>query len=165
MKLVLISLATAFAAGLLFVNVYTSVVDAPNWGRDIPESIIAARQYFRVANPGTFFRILSPANQVLTLLALIVCWRFGRTGLVLCAASLAAAVLVDVMTFAFFYPRNEVMFNRPMDDIEAIRTAWQQWTTVNWLRSGLCAVNVALDFAVLIRVTRHLTKLAAGTLP
>ena len=43
------------------------MVDAPNWGRDVPASIVAARDYFIVKNPGSFFRVISPVNQVLAL--------------------------------------------------------------------------------------------------
>jgi hypothetical protein len=76
LRQIAICLATTFAAGMLFVNVYTSIVDAPNWGRDIPASIEATRNYFVVANPGTFFRLAAPINQVVTLIALVACWTF-----------------------------------------------------------------------------------------
>src|SRR5687768_8537342 len=96
-RLILLGLSAAVAAGLLFVNVYTSIVDAPNWGADIPNSIVAARNYFSVANPGNFFRIFSPLNQVLALIAVIVCWKVNRY---IALASLAVAIMADLFTFA-----------------------------------------------------------------
>ena len=146
--------AVALAAGLLFLNVYTSVVDAPNWGHDIPNSLIAAREYFKVANPGTFFRIFSPANQVITLLALIACWRAGRQVMIYCGFALLLAIAADVMTFAFFYPRNDIMFVAPLTDTETLKNVWSQWTTVNWIRSAVCLANLFFDFAVLLRVAK-----------
>ena len=58
-----LSLSVTFAAGLLFVNVYNSLVDAPNWGHSLPGSIEAARSYYSAADPGSFFRVFSPLNQ------------------------------------------------------------------------------------------------------
>src|SRR5206468_3846955 len=124
----ILSLAATFAAGILFVNIYNSIVDAPNWGRDIPTSLNAAREYFQIANPGRFFRLVSPINQGLTLLALIACWPYGKLPRVICSVALASAILGDVMTFAYFYPRNEIMFTDPMTNIDAVRNAWSGWS-------------------------------------
>ena len=101
----LLILAATVASGLLFVNVYTSMVDAANWGRDVPASIMAAREYFSVANPGTFFRIFSPVNQVLALLAVVVSWWAPKGTFAICVAALVLAVSADIFTFAYFYPR------------------------------------------------------------
>ena len=45
-RLILLGLSAAVAAGILFVNLYNSLIDAPNWGADLPNSVLAARQYF-----------------------------------------------------------------------------------------------------------------------
>lgn len=148
-----LSLAAMFAAGLLFVNVYNSIVDAPNWGRDIPTSIYAAREYFQIANPGRFFRLASPINQGLALLALIAAWPAGRWARILYTAALVTALLADALTFAYFYPRNAVMFNDPITDIDAIRAAWAGWSATNWLRSAICGVTVICDFVGLYLVS------------
>ena len=71
---IVLILAVTVASGLLFVNIYTSMVDAPNWGRDLPASIAVAREYMSVRNPGYFFRIFSPMNQVLALFAAVAAW-------------------------------------------------------------------------------------------
>ncbi len=148
-KLLLI-LATTFAAGLLFVNVYNSLIDAVSWGSNIPTSIQTAREYFQNVNPGHFFRIFSPANQVISLLALIVCWKTNKIIRLFCILALLAAVLADVFTYAYFYPRNEIMFGSPISaNSDAIKAAWSGWSSMNWLRSGLNAVNLIFDFAAL----------------
>lgn len=144
---ILFGLSAATTSGLLFVNLYSSIVDAPNWGADIPNSIMDARKYFGVSNPGDFFRIFSPANQVLAVVAVILCWKNNRY---IALASLAAAILLDVMTFGYFYPRNEIMFLNAMDE-NAVRIAWQEWSAMNWFRSALCAVNATLAFVILVR--------------
>ena len=145
-RIILLGVTAAIAAGILFVNLYTSFIDAPNWGADIPNSIITARQYFSVAHPGNFFRIVSPLNQVFALIAVIVCWKNNRY---VALASLAMAVLADAFTFGFFYPRNEILFVAPME-IDAVRLAWEQWSRMNWLRSAMCAINTVLAFILLV---------------
>lgn len=147
-------LAATVASGLLFVNIYTSMVDAPNWARDVPASITATREYFGVANPGTFFRIFSPVNQVLALAAAVSAWWAPRGTFTICVATLILAVLVDVFTFTYFYPRNDIMFVAPIDNIDAIRSALSGWRNMNWLRSGMIVVIVFLDFLALMKVSQ-----------
>lgn len=153
-KLILI-IAAIFASGLLFVNVYTSVVDARNWGHDIPNSLMAARAYMSVANPGTFFRTVSPMSQVIALLALIICWRAGARVRIYCAVALILAVSGDLFTFAYFFPRNDIMFNLPLTaDTELLKRTWSEWTFWNWPRSGILVVQVIFDYLALMRVAK-----------
>lgn len=153
MRKTILILAAIFASGLLFVNVYTSVVDARNWGHDIPNSLIAARQYFSVANPGSFFRIASPISQIIALLALIICWGSGKRVRIYCAVALILAVSGDLFTYAYFFPRNDIMFVAPLtSDTEALRAAWSGWSTMNWPRSAILVVQVKANYLALMRV-------------
>ncbi|MEP6788449.1 MAG: hypothetical protein ABJB40_08460 [Acidobacteriota bacterium] len=153
-KLTLI-FAAVLASGLLFVNIYTSVVDARNWGHNIPDSLTAARAYFSVANPGTFFRVVSPMSQVFALLALIICWRAGTRVRIYCSIAFVLAVSCDLFTFAYFYPRNDIMFVAPLSpDTEVSKQAWTGRTTMNWFRSGILAVEVIIDYFALTLVAR-----------
>jgi hypothetical protein len=146
-RTILVGLSAAFAVGLLFVNIYNSVVDAANW--NAAESIAITRQYFNVANPGTFFRIASPINQALAVIAVIVCWRFGRVRYVALAA-LFLALSADLLTFGYFYPRLDVMFGAPLESTEAIRQAVSEWASMNWFRSGLCTLNSLLAMSAFV---------------
>jgi len=147
---------TAVACGILFVNLYTSIVDAVSWGSDIPASIQTTRDYFKSGDPGKFFRIFSPANQILTLLALVVCWKAGKKIRMYCALALLTAVAIDGFTFAYFFPRNEIMFVSPIDgNIDAIKSAWSSWSAMNWVRSGLILVNVITNFTALSLVIKN----------
>ena len=157
-RLILLALSASVAAGILFVNLYNSLVDAPNWGADLPNSVMAARQYFTVANPGNFFRIISPLNQVLALIVVIVCWKFGRERYI-AIASLVIAVLADVLTFGYFYPRNEILFMAPVEtSMDTIRMAWEEWSTMNWFRSAMCALNTVLAFTILVTTSKRLAQ-------
>jgi len=153
-QILILILAATVASGLLFANIYTSMVDAPNWGRDVPASILAAREYFSIENPGSFFRVFSPLNQVLALLAVVVSWWAPKSIFPICLAALILAVSVDVFTFTYFYPRNEIMFVAPIDNVDAIRSALSGWQNMNWIRSGMIAVIVVLDYLALIKISQ-----------
>ncbi len=147
--------ATTVVAGLLFVNIYNSMVDAPSWGSNFPTSIQTMRDYFNIVNPGTFFRVFSPANQILSLLALIVCWKADKKVRMYCGLALLFALTSDAFTFAYFYPRNEIMLHTPLDtNLDAIKTAWSQWSSMNWLRSAVVAVNLFFDFAAFTQLLK-----------
>jgi hypothetical protein len=148
-RLIILGLFSLTASGLLFVNIYNSLVDAPNWGVDLPNSLLATRQYFSASNPGDFFRVFSPINQVLALIAVIVSWKSGR-GRYLALGALGLAVLADVFTFGYFYPRNEILFVAPLEaGADVARQAWEQWSTMNWLRSAICAITATLALILL----------------
>ena len=98
-------------SGLLLTNIYNSIVDAPNWCNNIPESIENSRSYFETSNTGIFFRVFSPMNQIFAIIALMLFWKTSkRIRLYFCLA-LVFALLGDVLTFGYFYPRNDIMFN------------------------------------------------------
>jgi hypothetical protein len=145
MKNIFLFLSIAVAAGMLFVNVYTSLVDARSWGSDMPQSIAAAREYFKSVNPGNFFRVFSPVNQVLGLLVLILFWRTSPTIRMCLGAALVLYILVDVMTFAYFYPRNDILFKTAaLTDVETLRKTWAEWNAMNWVRSLMLLIGVGL---------------------
>lgn len=56
MKRSILFASMGIAAGLVLTNMYTSIVDVPAWGHEIPASLDTARQYYQVSNPGDFFR-------------------------------------------------------------------------------------------------------------
>ena len=86
MKKIILFASISLASGLLFTNLFTSLIDAKSWGSDIPHSIAAAREYFKNVDPGDFFRLFSPINQALGLIVLVLFWKTSpsiRLGLVI----------------------------------------------------------------------------------
>jgi hypothetical protein len=153
MKNILLCMSIAVACGVLFVNVYTSFVDARSWGSDIPNSIAAAREYFKTVTPAGFFRIFSPLNQILALVVLVLFWRSSPSIRLCLGVALAMYVLGDVMTFAYFYPRNDLMFKTaPLTDTTLLRNVWSSWTTMNWVRSFIVLTGVVLSFLSLHKI-------------
>ena len=150
MKLLLLFASTSLASGLLFANIYTSLVDAKSWGANIPESIETGREYQKIVSPRNFFRVLAPINLVVALLVLILFWKVSATVRIYLGMALALYVCVDVFTFAYFYPRNKVMFEAtPLPDIDRLKNAWAEWNTMNWLRSLVIFAGLVFSFLAL----------------
>jgi hypothetical protein len=147
MKNLILFGSVAIASGLLLVNIYTSLIDAKSWGSDIPNSIATARQYFKTTNPGNFFRIFSPVNQVLALVALILFWKVSPSIRLFLGLAVVMYVLADVMTLAYFYPRNDIMFRTAeLSDTSLLTKTWSEWTSMNWIRSLVILVGIFLSF-------------------
>jgi hypothetical protein len=152
MKRAILLASIVLASGVLFTNVYNSVIDATSWGSDIPGSIATARSYFKAIHPGYFFRITTPLIQLVSLVSLIACWRSFRSLRLLLGGAFACFVLTDVMTFSFFYPRNAFMFElAPLTDVAGLTKAWSEWNVINWVRSALFLVGVGLSCVALHR--------------
>ena len=153
MKKIFLFASITIASGLLLTNIYTSIVDAKSWGSDIPKSIETAREYFINVNPGTFFRIFSPVNQVLAVLVLILFWKSSRPVRLYLGIALVFYIIGDVLTFAFFYPRNEIMFQSALlTDIETLRKVWSEWNVMNWWRSLVILTGLSFSFLSLHKI-------------
>lgn len=152
MRKIVLYTSVAFASGLFFTLVYNSVVNAANWESNIPQSITATRNFFVVANPGTFFQLVDPANMLLVVLALILCWKHSSIRLYL-GLALLCYITSMMLTFTYFYPRNDVMFlSQPLPDTATLKQAAAEWGRMGWVRcflslAGLVCTIVALDKA------------------
>src|SRR5690242_10135280 len=101
MRTSLLYASIAIAAGLTFVNIYNYLVDVQSWGADIPASIVTSRSYFKVYNPGMFFRVFSPLNQVVALVCLLLFWKSSPSLRVTLAAALLLYLVANVITFIY----------------------------------------------------------------
>jgi hypothetical protein len=136
---VLSTLALLGLALLLGATIYESVVMAPNYERDIPTSIELARQFLKRTTPAHYFRIITPLTQLLFLASLLASWQIPAARWRLLTA-LGVLVLLDVITFAFHYPRLAIMFKAPMaEDAARLRRAAREWALGNIVRALLLA--------------------------
>ena len=150
MRKIVLYAIVAFSSGLLFTNIYNSIVNAANWESNIPQSIAATREFFVVANPGTFFQLIDPTNLVLVVLALILYWKSSPAIRLYLGVAFACFVISMVLTFTYFYPRNEVMFlTASLPDTETLRSAAYEWGRMNWVRSLLWLVGLICTFLAL----------------
>jgi hypothetical protein len=150
MKKSILYLSIIIASGIAITNIYTSIVDAASWGSEMPKSLETAREYYKAHNPGDFFRLFSPICQLLALVSLIAFWRRKNNIRSLLLSALLIYILSDAFTFIYFYPRNEIMFFNDTLDVENAKIAWQEWNSMNWVRTvivglGILCSSMALD--------------------
>jgi hypothetical protein len=140
-----ISAAIVGLCMLLGAAVYESRVMAPNYALGLA-TLEHARGFLVASTPAAFFRILSPAVQLLLILSVVFAWRAAPTHVRwLLLVSFCAAIATDVVTFTFHYPRNNILFVAPLDRPEAeLRRIAQEWAWGNYVRIGLlCGAVVA----------------------
>jgi len=139
-------MSVAVASGVLFANVFNSIVIAVATDSNIPNSVIAGKEFFRFVNPGEFFKIFSPASQLLTLLSLILFWKsFKKVRFLLVIASLCY-ITGDILAFTYFHPRTDVMFSDPIPDSETLKRLSSEWSAMNWVRSFILLIGVTFSF-------------------
>jgi hypothetical protein len=138
-------LAIIVNSGFLFVNVYNSMVDAPNWGSNIPATIDLARNYFTTKKPADFFKIFGIVIHILGINGVIRFWKVDKQIRLYNISALSLIFIVDLLTFTFFFPRNDIMFNLTSNaDIQTLTNAWNEWKVMNWVRSFITVGIVVL---------------------
>ena len=153
MKKIILFASISIASGILFVNLYTSLVDAKSWGSNIPNSIATAREYFKTVNPGNFFRIFSPVNQLLGLLVLILFWKSSPSIRLCLGTAFVLYILGDALTFVYFYPRNDIMFkSAQLTDTDLLKRTVYEWNMVNWIRSLIILIGLFFSFLSLHKI-------------
>jgi hypothetical protein len=98
-KVIVLFLAIIVNSGLLFVNIYNSLVDAPNWGANIPSSIETARNYYTTKNPADFFKIFGIVIHILGINCVIGFWKTDKQIRLYNISALALILIIDLLTF------------------------------------------------------------------
>lgn len=156
MKKIVLYAAVAFSSGLFFTLIYNSIVNAANWESNIPQSITATRDFFVVANPGTFFQLIDPANMLLNVLALILFWKKSSSIRLFLGIALLCYISSMILTFTYFYPRNEILFlSEQLPDTESLKKAATEWGRMGWVRSLLSLAGLVCTFIALDKNTRQ----------
>jgi hypothetical protein len=153
MKSIILFASISIASGLLFANIYNSLVDVKSWGSDIPNSLGTAREYFKTVNPGSFFRVFSPINQILSILVLILFWKSSPSIRLCLGSAFILYILVDVLTFTYFYPRNDIMLkSAQLTDINLLKRTVSEWATMNWIRNLILMTGIFFSFLSLHKI-------------
>lgn len=161
MKKIVLYASVAFGSGLFFTNIYNSIVNAANWESNLPHSLIATKEFFVVANPGTFFLMIDPANIILIVLALILFWKKSTTIRLFLGIAFLCYISPMILTFTYFYPRNEIMFlSEQLADSETLKQAASEWGRMNWVRTLLWLAGLICSFIALDKITSSTQKLS-----
>jgi len=153
MKKIIVLASVSFASGILFVNIYNSLVNAVAVESNIPASVIATREYFKTVNPGDFFKIFCPVTEVLALLSLILYWKKSPSIRLFLAIALLCYIGADVFAFTYFHPRNDIMFlSETLPDTETLKILASEWSSMNWLRSFIVLLGVIFSFLAIDKI-------------
>lgn len=152
MKKIILLTSVAVASGVLFANVFNSMVIAVATESNIPRSVIAGKEYFRSVNPGDFFKIFSPISQLLTLLSLVLFWKNFKKVRLLLGIALLCSITGDLLAFTYFHPRTDVIFSDPIPDSETLKRLASEWSSMNWVRSMILLTGVVFSFLAVDRI-------------
>jgi len=137
-------------------TIFSVLVEYPNWFANIPSSLEATRNFYKVLHPGYFFQIFGPLSVLSGVAFVIAGWRItGARNLI--AASVVLFVGIELLTFFYIYPRLNVLFvDEPgTRSIEALRLAAQQFTAADNARTVLCFAANALAIAAVFRFLKY----------
>ena len=145
-------MSVAVSSGVLFSNVFNSIVIGAATDSNIPNSVIAGKEYFKFINPGDFFKIFSPASQFLTLLSLIIFWKSCKKVRLLLGIALLCHITSDILAFTYFHPRTDMMNSDPIPDSETLKRLSSEWNVMNWVRSCILLIGVVLSFLAVDKI-------------
>ena len=152
MKKIVLLMSVAVSSGVLFSNVFNSIVIGAATDSNIPNSVIAGKEYFRFINPGDFFKIFSPASQFLTLLSIIIFWKSCKKVRLLLGIALLCHITSDILAFTYFHPRTDMMNSDPIPDSETLKRLSSEWNVMNWVRSCILLIGVVLSFLAVDKI-------------
>jgi hypothetical protein len=67
--------------------------------------------------------------------------------------ALTLYVCADVLTFAYFYPRNAIMFEKgSLTDVDTLKNALTGWGAMNWVRSLIIFAGLVFSFLALRKI-------------
>jgi hypothetical protein len=137
-------------------TIFSVLVEYPNWFANVPSSLEATRNFYKVFHPGYFFQTTVPFAFLTGIAFTIISWRTPNTrNYVL--MSLAVLVVAELLTFFYIYPRLGIMFgpDAASYSIGALREAGQQFTNADRIRTVLSVLANALAVAALFRFFRQ----------
>ena len=141
---------------LLGGAVYESIVMAPNYRTNVPESLKHVRDFMKTTNPAYYFRVFSPATIISLIVTIIVCWEFlpARWWFI---GAFTGQIVTDTITYTFHYPINRKLFIDPLtSDNQALIQLTMEWGTGNKIRVLLLAIiNVSAICGLISLVRLH----------
>lgn len=159
MKTLQTFLFTAYFCLTLIVlggTIFSVLVEYPNWFADVPSSLEATRNFYKVYHPGYFFQIFGPLALLTGIGFVVAAWRVAGARTFV-AISVGLFIAIELLTFLYIYPRLGIMFAPDVasQSVDALRLAAQQFTTADRVRTLLMFVASAFSIAALFRFFRH----------
>ena len=137
-------------------TIFSVMVEYPNWFANVPDSLATTRSFYAVLHPGFFFQIFGPLMLLTGIAFIIAGWRVGEVrNLVI--VSVAIMIAIELLTFAYIYPRLGVMFgpDAASQSVDAMRLAASQFTTADRTRTAMMFIASGFGLVALLRFFRH----------
>ncbi|MDP8952799.1 MAG: hypothetical protein M3N18_11295 [Actinomycetota bacterium] len=144
---------------LLGAILFDTLVLYPNIFHDVPRSLDTAMGFMVVRGPGDFFPSLGFLSWLTGIGALILSWRV-KSARYWILGSLIVMVCQGLVSMAFFWPRNTIMFEEgtAVHSVAYLQQTAQEFQTGHWLRVALNAAASALSFVGFLKLYRHRIK-------
>lgn len=133
-------------------TIFSVMVEYPNWFANVPTSLEATREFYKVLHPGYFFQTTGPLTLLTGILAVATNWRNAQArNLVLVA--LGTMIAIEVLTFFYIYPRLGVLFgpDAANQTLDALQQAASQFTIADRIRTGMSVIASVVSIAALNR--------------
>ena len=136
-------------------TIFSVMVEYPNWFANIPASLEATRNFYRVLHPGYFFQMVAPLAFVSGIASALVGWRISRARN-LVVLSLVVLVAAELLTFFYIYPRLGIMFgpDAASQTVEVLRQAAADFTNADRIRTALSFTSTGLSIAAMLAFFR-----------
>jgi len=120
---------------------YETAVIVPIWSASLPESVLKWSTSSQPVDPRDFFAPVAFGTVLFSAIAFALGWRTNRRSWL--ALSAVCAVVALGATFAYFVPRNNILFSNQASGLsgEDIAAAGQGWIVGNWFRLGIMAAG------------------------
>lgn len=137
-------------------TIFSVMVEYPNWFADVPSSLATTRSFYAVLHPGFFFQIFGPLMLLTGIAFVIAAWR-AKSVRNLVIVSVAIMIAIELLTFAYIYPRLSIMFgpDAAFQSVDAMRLAASQFTTADRIRTAMMFVASGFGIAALFRFFRY----------
>jgi hypothetical protein len=137
---------------ILGAGLFQAVVDVPNFSSRLPDTVHDFRACVRYSHPGYFFQVLVPIIVVSLLVSVTTGWNTPRARNRWVIGALAGIVGVEIFTFVYFMPRNDILFFGDLGRFSAdvITAAALEWKNAQWLRLVVLAAATASAIKALI---------------
>jgi hypothetical protein len=135
----------------------------PNIFGDAPASLVRAREFLVAGGPSDYFPPLGAGVVLTSLAATVLTWRVPRSRWLVAGAAAVFIACEFLFSAAFFWPRNDIMFNDPIGahSPEYLRQVAGEFVAGHRVRLAGGAVTSVLAFTALLRWVRATAATAA----
>lgn len=137
-------------------TIFSVMVEYPNWFANVPSSIEATRNFYKVLHPGFFFQTFGPLILFTGIAFTITGWNIteARNRVVITVVVLIA---IELLTFLYIYPRLGILFgpDAASQPIDALQLAASQFTTADRIRTAMSLVASAFSIAALFKFFKY----------